>query len=255
MFVSTDSSHTDDLGAQLLKFVKQAKLLVEADQALTASTNRYSMRNRAANDDHESAYAGDIARDAAACSDLVGSLLSLEPNLNLAWSRCRNQILSTGVPLTPKNPDELAENVAREWEKAIPLVRETLNLSESEMRAMAKPSDDLVQGLRNLKGPIQLPERLLDEGWVEMMGLRLKQLKDLAGTFAPTPMPIGCPNCGSETSPDQMFCVNCGARLDAPKTLQPQPVQRCPNLQCGQPVPVGANFCPVCGTRVKRASR
>ena len=47
-----------------------------------------------------------------------------------------------------------------------------------------------------------------------------------------------CANCQSDNPPENQFCEQCGARLEA----------RCP--QCGTPVRPGGRFCGACGQRL-----
>lgn len=76
--------------------------------------------------------------------------------------------------------------------------------------------------------------------------------------------PARCPNCGTETSSDQMFCAVCGTRLDANNQAlvvehtasenaeqvaaasEPEPL-KCQN--CGTVMKEDQLFCPECGTK------
>jgi len=248
-------------------FAQKCRLLVPAERALTASTSRFSAIQDLKNSEqpagstldelnyYQAAHARAAECNATICIQLMTDLLALRPRVNLEYQKIKEQLLSQNFDLASVTPEQLSEKFAETWKSNIQINREKFKLSESDMMELQQGSNQLAQGLQSLKRPLVMPEVLIGDKWTEMMQRRLKQLKDLAGTFAPTPMSIGCPSCGSETSPDQIFCADCGARLDAPKTLRPQPVQRCPNLQCSQPVPIGANFCPVCGTRIRRASK
>jgi hypothetical protein len=56
-----------------------------------------------------------------------------------------------------------------------------------------------------------------------------------------------CPSCGSEVTPGQKFCPECGTKLGAaPPTPQtPPPLKRCP--QCGAELGPDLKFCTECG--------
>lgn len=54
-----------------------------------------------------------------------------------------------------------------------------------------------------------------------------------------------CQNCGAPVEEDQVFCVNCGNRLESPKEEEEN---TCPN--CGAPVEEGQGFCIVCGMKL-----
>lgn len=53
---------------------------------------------------------------------------------------------------------------------------------------------------------------------------------------------IKCPSCKTENIDEAIYCYRCGQKLPQIKT--------CGNPQCGNPLPVGAVFCPECGCRV-----
>jgi uncharacterized OB-fold protein len=246
-------SATADLNRQLIAFAKQQYLLKRADAVLSASK--------------ESIDADEVARNAAACSKLVEDLLSLEPKLNLAWSRWRDEILSAGVSQTPKSPDELEEEFARLWEQQLPLLRDILNLSESEMEKIAKPPDQLIQKIRDPIPPTELPQEFLDNKWTQMMHKRLEQLKGLAEAGARAAAPSvrlnTCPRCGSTITVGQKFCATCGnAVVTQPQPLPPRP-QRVPSAprpiartcgRCGATVSPGKRFCRSCGANLQETA-
>lgn len=65
-----------------------------------------------------------------------------------------------------------------------------------------------------------------------------------------------CPKCGAPVEPDQVFCVNCGTRLDAEleseeaeTSEEPEAEGACP--RCGAPAEAGQSFCIVCGNRLE----
>lgn len=51
-----------------------------------------------------------------------------------------------------------------------------------------------------------------------------------------------CPKCGNPIAENDIFCGNCGVKIEKPKGL------RCAN--CGQPVNTGDTFCGNCGAKI-----
>ena len=75
-----------------------------------------------------------------------------------------------------------------------------------------------------------------------------------------------CARCGAPLEEDQLFCINCGAKVEEmaepvqqetgnavqEEYRQPEPVQNkilCPN--CGKEVKPGQKFCTSCGTPIE----
>ena len=52
-----------------------------------------------------------------------------------------------------------------------------------------------------------------------------------------------CPKCGNPIAENDIFCGNCGTKIEKPKGL------RCAN--CGQPVNEGDIFCGICGAKIR----
>lgn len=94
---------------------------------------------------------------------------------------------------------------------------------------------------------------------IDELDMNMKQLADPAAVEEPEEYQGEvCPKCGAPVEPDQVFCVNCGARLDeeeaetevhieASDTEEPQE-NTCPN--CGAPVEEGQGFCIICGMKL-----
>lgn len=170
----------------------------------------------------------------------------------------------------------------RLWEQNLPLIGEILNLSELEMKRIAKPPDRLIQIVRNPEAPTELPEKFLDNEWVQMMQERLEQLKGLAeaGARAQAAAPSvhlnTCPRCSSTITVGQKFCTTCGNAIVTQPTStqpqystppQPQPTppqsQRVPSApppiartcgRCGATVRPGKRFCTSCGAKIQEAA-
>lgn len=76
---------------------------------------------------------------------------------------------------------------------------------------------------------------------------------------------VSCPQCGYMLAPQSKHCPNCGAEMQSssgnksafrfdsradlvPSSPSPHAAEGEKCRQCGQPIPKGARFCPVCGT-------
>jgi uncharacterized OB-fold protein len=72
--------------------------------------------------------------------------------------------------------------------------------------------------------------------------------KPSAPSVAPTPPPpvIQCPHCGTQLSPENKFCTNCGRNIVEKKQGQ----KHC--VHCGGIIQPRSTFCPQCGTSLKK---
>lgn len=102
-----------------------------------------------------------------------------------------------------------------------------------------------------------------DAVFCDQCGARLRQPEAAAPAAAPSPAPapaaqpaapaepaqaITCPSCGADTTPGELFCGECGAKLAAP---QPEPaVAAAAPAAPGPSAPTGATICPGCGAQI-----
>lgn len=80
-------------------------------------------------------------------------------------------------------------------------------------------------------------EPVVDDPQESMPNVQDRTLSD------PVDNTLRCPACGSEITPSDRFCMNCGTRLS-----QETSHETCPN--CGSPVEEGFSYCMTCGQRL-----
>lgn len=137
------------------------------------------------------------------------------------------------------------------------------NMEEQKKALMARLGELYYQTLKSAGEHIPAEEAEI----VTKIDDMERQMKRLTGAEAPAleeePSQLTeyqgsvCPKCGAPVEPDQVFCVNCGARLDTEMEKEEVETSQeaeagsvCP--RCGAPVESGQSFCVVCGNRLRK---
>jgi hypothetical protein len=127
--------------------------------------------------------------------------------------------------------NKLKKSIAESSQKKSKILLEVGQLTYRKMRTGELQDADLLHMSNNI---IDLDKQ---------MYMATTQIAELSKT---TQNGVLC-SCGTMNGMNDKFCGGCGAKIEQPAEIDLSTASSC--SQCEEIVPVGANFCPCCGSR------
>ncbi|WP_417898812.1 zinc ribbon domain-containing protein [Bacillus haimaensis] len=125
----------------------------------------------------------------------------------------------------------LKKSIAENSQKKSKILLEAGQVTYRKLRAGQIQDADLAQ----------ISEAII--GLDKQMYVATRQIAELSKT---TQNGVVC-SCGTMNGMNDKFCGGCGAKMEQPAEIDLSTASSC--SQCEEIVPVGANFCPCCGSR------
>jgi hypothetical protein len=184
---------------------------------------------------HMLAQVDAITHNAAACARLTEDLLAVQPKVNLAWGQLKVTFQFASLSRAPLTYEQLSSKLAETWEGDRRDIQTYFGLSETEIANVSSRRHQAIQQLSLQKGPVSVPDTLLDEGWKERTRANSLRFHEVSRAYA-----------SLKISLQDQLGMDGFATPPAPPVIPAE--RRCP--RCGRAVPGSKNFCTACGTRL-----